>query len=164
MASSPGPYFPKKGWAGLKGQLVAKATLKDSSLEVGHWTEAGHLCVVTWISWSILFSHLQYGHERNSKIFKSESSLQVLLLSIAQWLSEQALEQTSWGSHLSVSVDQVHGFGQVITSVSLNVSGCTVGVQLRLHEELPQILSAKNNCFILSHDFVGQEFRWVLAG
>lgn len=32
-------------------------------------------------------------------------------------------------------------------------------------KKLPQNLVAKNdNCFILSHDFVGQEFRWGLAG
>lgn len=36
---------------------------------------------------------------------------------------------------------------------------------LWLHKKLPQNLAAKNNHhFILSHDFVGQEFRWGLLG
>lgn len=159
---APPPWAPiflgKEAWA--------ERTASCQGHSGGFFARAKHLPRVTWMSWSIIFSHSQYGHERNSKIFKSESSLQVwLLLGIARWLREQVLEQANRGSHLSAYVYQVHGFGQVITSVSLHVFGCEVVFQLWLHKKLLQILAAKNtNCFILSHDFVGQEFRWVLAG
>lgn len=57
--SSLGPYIPRKGRAGLRGQVIAKVTVGDSLLGTGHCTEAGQYPVVKWISPSIIFSHSQ---------------------------------------------------------------------------------------------------------